>query len=315
MDGKRGRRQDEPQAERAPRHAESAKAPRARQRRRKRKLRLFYFLLFLVVLGAAAALSFTVLFQINSIQVVGTSRYAEADIIKASGITMGENLFLAKTKQAQQAVSQKLPYTGNVKVSRKLPAAISIQVEAAVPDGAVAYDGGYVLLTSSGKALELVEQPPADCTVVVGLAVSSAVPGKPVVYEDNDGKALYEQLMACVKENSFGPITKIDISDPYRILMEYDGRVMMNLGSSADLDYKVRFGKTIFDGKNESGEDNIGKEEKGVLNLSNAKEDDRAYFDPNGVISTAPPAAASQPPASSAAASSAASEGTSSTGG
>lgn len=300
---KQKRRRPVPQGEAAPRHAESAKAPRARQRRRKRKLRLFYFLLFLIVLGSAAVLSFTVLFQINSIQVAGTSRYTQEEIIRASGITMGENLFLAKTKQAERAISQKLPYTGNVKVSRQLPAAISIQVEPATADGAVAYDGGYVLLTGSGKALELVEQPPEGCTVVSGLAVSSAVPGKPVVYEKDDSKTLYEQLVGCVKQHSLGPITKIDITDPYRILMEYDGRITMNLGSSADLDYKIRFGKTILEGKNESGEQNIRPEEKGVLNLSSAKEDDRAYFDPNGVISTAPPAAASSPPAPEASAS------------
>lgn len=285
MDRKKQPTPDVGQQEKRARHAESARASRVRQRRRKQKLRIFYALLFLIVLGFAVTLSLTVLFQINSIQVTGTSRYSQEEIVKASGIQTGENLFLTKTKQAEAEISQKLPYIGAVKVSRKLPAKISIQVEAATVDGAVETENGYVLLTGSGKMLELVEQPPENGTLIVGLALKSASPGKSVVYQDAVSQELYQQLIVSIKNNSFTPVTKIDISNPYRILIEYDKRIILNLGTSADLDYKIRFGKTILEGKNENGEDNIGKEEKGVLNLGSAKEDDRAYFDPNGVIS------------------------------
>lgn len=309
MDQKRRTKPDtRPETERA-RHAESSRAPRVRQKKRKRKLRIFYVLLFLIVLGAAVTLSLTVLFQIHSIQVTGTSRYSQEQIISACGIQTGENLFLAKTKKAEAAIEQKLPYIGNVKVSRKLPAEISIQVESAPVAGAVETNGSYILLTASGKVLEQTKSPPEKCTMIVGLALSSATPGKQAVYKEASSKALYEQLAAAIKNNSLASVTKIDISDPYRILMVYDGRITMNLGSSADLDYKIRFGKTILDGKNAEGEDNIGKEEKGVLNLSSAKEDDRAYFDPNGVVSSTPAKAAAAPKASSSSASSSVSSG------
>ena len=304
MDQKRRRKPDtRPETERA-RHAESSGAPRVRHKKRKRRLRIFYVLLFLVVLGAAVTLSLTVLFQIHSIQVTGTSRYSQEQIISACGIQKGENLFLAKTKQAEASIGQKLPYIGSVKVSRRLPAEISIQVETAQVAGAVETNGSYVLLNASGKVLEQTKQPPENTTMIVGLALSSAAPGKQAVYKDASSRALYEQLASLIKTHSLASITKIDISDPYRILMVYDGRVTMNLGSSADLDYKIRFGKEILTGKNAEGEDNIGKQEKGVLNLSSAKEDDRAYFDPNGVLSSAPARAASgsqapSPPVSS----------------
>lgn len=293
-----------PETERA-RHAESSRAPRVRHKKRKRRLRIFYALMFLVVLGAAVTLSLTVLFQIHSIQVTGTSRYSQEQIIAACGIQKGENLFLAKTKQAQKEIAKKLPYIGDVKVSRKLPAEISIQVESAQVAGAVATGGSYTLLTSSGKVLEQTKKLPEKCTLIVGLALSSAVPGEPAVYKEAASRALYEQIMESIKNNALTTITKIDISDPYRILMVYDGRITMNLGSSADLDYKIRFGKTILDGKNAQGEDNIRKDEKGVLNLSSAKEDDRAYFDPNGIVSSSPAKSTSASTSSSTVASSA----------
>lgn len=57
-----------------------------RKKRRRRTLILFYFFMFITVIAAAAALSLTVLFKIDDIQVTGTNRYAAQDIIKASGI-------------------------------------------------------------------------------------------------------------------------------------------------------------------------------------------------------------------------------------
>ena len=46
------------------------------------------------IIAAAITLSLTVLFKISTIEVTGTSRYSVEDIIKESGISEGNNLFL-----------------------------------------------------------------------------------------------------------------------------------------------------------------------------------------------------------------------------
>ena len=277
----------------APRHVEGSRAPRVREKRRRRRLRFFYFFLFLTVLSAAVVLSLTVLFQVDTIQVTGSSRYSQEEIVKASGLKTGENLFLTGTKGAKAALESKLPYLEDVKVSRRLPAKLVIQVKQAGVAGAASFQGRYVLLSDSGKVLELANRVPSGCTVLNGLAFSSAVPGKQAAYKSKENRDLYSRVIGAIRENKLDKVTKIDISSPYRILVEYDGRITMNLGNSSDLEYKLRFGRNVLDTKDENGNKNIGDEEKGVLNLSSAKDDDRAYFDPDASGTSQPSSGAS----------------------
>lgn len=294
------------QAKEHARHLDSAppgarRGAGGRARRRKRRLRIFYLFLFLAVLAAAVALSLTVLFQIDTIQVVGSSRYTQQEIVADSGIKAGENLFLAKTGDAEKNLEQKLPYVGKATVSRRFPAKIVIDVREAPVSGAVSHEGKYVLIAADGKALEFVDTPPKSCPVIAGLSLSSAVPGKQISYSDPDTKKLYISLSQALESSGIGKITKIDVGDPYKLLAEYDGRITLNLGLSSDLDFKLRFAKSVLESKKETGEKSIGDEEKGVLNLSGAREENRAYFDPDAVISSAPASQASgSKPASSA---------------
>ena len=66
-------------------------------RRRKIRLWLLYFLMTVCILCIGIALSLTVLFKIDTIEVVGETRYDTDQIIALSGIEKGQNLFLCKT--------------------------------------------------------------------------------------------------------------------------------------------------------------------------------------------------------------------------
>ncbi|WP_444659682.1 cell division protein FtsQ/DivIB [Caproiciproducens sp. R2] len=260
-----------------------------RKRRRRRFLLLFYVFLFLTVIAGAVAVSLTVLFKIETIEVAGTSRYPAQAIVQAGGIRKGENLFLAHTKSAAAAIQQKLPYIGTAKVSRRLPARIVIEVTEEAVSGAIEYKGKYAVVGANGKVLELAEKMPENCTSIKGLSLSKAEAGKAVVYADASQKETFQSLSAAVSGNKFEKITEMDFSNPYKIQVVYDGRIIMNLGLPSDFDYKIRFAKSIFDaGK-------IKDNERGTLNLSVAVEDNNAFFDPNySVPSPASSSAASQ---------------------
>lgn len=264
--------------EQPPRRQMSGARDRAKKRRR--RLMMFYAFVFLMVIAAAVALSLTVLFKIDTIEVSGSTRYSAQEIINASGIEKGTNLFLTNTSQAGAAVEKKLPYIGTVTVSRVLPAKISITVHSAEISGAVAYNGGYVLVSSEGKVLEQVNTLPNNCQAVIGLELSSAPLGGKIVCKNEATKAIYEELVSVLEKNKLDKITKIDISNTYRILVEYDKRITMNLGLASSIDYKIRFAKSIFDSKK------IADNEKGILNLSVAEQDNKVYFDPDETISS-----------------------------
>ncbi|MBW7571680.1 cell division protein FtsQ/DivIB [Caproiciproducens faecalis] len=259
-----------------------------RKRRRRRFLLLFYIFLFLAVIVGAVVVSLTVLFKIEAIEVVGTSRYPAQAIVQAGGIQKGENLFLAHTKNAAASIEQKLPYIGTAKVSRRLPAKIVIEVTQEAVSGAMEYKGKYAVVSANGKVLELATKMPENCTSIKGLSLSKAEVGKDIVYGDTSQKETFQELSAAVTNNKLGKITEMDFSNPYKILIVYDGRIIMNLGLPSDFDYKIRFAKSILDaGK-------IKDNERGTLNLSVAVEENNAFFDPNYSVTSSSAAQSSQ---------------------
>ena len=249
-----------------------AKKVKAKAKHRKRNLILFYLSIFVVIIAAAITLSLTVLFKISTIEVTGTSRYSVEDIIKESGISEGNNLFLINKDYAVQNIKEKLPYIGEVTISRKLPGTVSISVSDATIAGAVSYNGGYLVIDSNGKA-------------VVGLNISEAVIGTEITYADNDQKIAFTELLNAIEQSGLDKITKIDISDTYSIKAVYDGRVTMNFGIATDLTYKARFAKSIFD----SGK--IQSTEKGTLDLSVVTDNNKVYFSPDYSVSSGSDAA------------------------
>ena len=243
-------------------------------RRSKRLLLIFYLVTFLIAIGAAVVLSITVLFRIDTIQVTGQSRYTEQEIVQMSGIKVGENLFLADTATAKQQIEEKLPYIGRAKVSRRLPAKILITVEEAEISGAVEYGGGYAIVSPEGKVLEITSAIPEGYSLIEGLDLKSADLGKKIVYEDPEKQEMFTELAQSLAEHGIAPITRMDLTNLYDIVVEYDGRITMEFGLPSDIDFKVRFAKTIL------SEPDMA-EAQGVLNLADCREEDRAYFEEN----------------------------------
>lgn len=245
-----------------------------RRRRRRRALLIFYLFLFFAVVSSAVVVSLTVLFKIDAIQVSGTSRYSQEQIVSACGIKKGENLFLAKTRQAEKQIQARLPYIGSVKVRRKFPARISIQVAEAQVYGAVESSGKYAVLGENFRILEMADKPPQSCMLIRGITLKKPKAGATAEFEDKSLQSSLMDVENALKNGGMKKITGMDFSSASKILLTYDGRVTINLGMPSNLDYKISFAKKLFD------EGKIKSTEKGTLNLSTAGDNDTAYFDP-----------------------------------
>ncbi len=252
-----------------------AKKVKAKAKNRKRNLILFYLSVFVVIIAAAITLSLTVLFKISTVEVTGTSRYSAEEIIKESEIAEGSNLFLFHKDQAIRNIMERLPYVGQVTISRKLPGTVTIHVADAVIAGAIPYNGGYLIIDHNGKALEQSAELPQGYPEITGLRIAEAVVGNMLVYEDNDQKTAFTELLEALTQSGLDKITQIDVSDTYNLKAVYDGRITMNFGIATDLDYKARFAKSIFD----SG--NIQSTERGTLNLTVVTDNNKVYFSPD----------------------------------
>ena len=145
------RRSDAPSKSREELRRESRARKAKMAHRRKITIRV---ILILAVVIAGVALSLTVFFNISSIEVDGSSRYSDSEIIAASGVNNGDNLFLTKKDKAADRISQALPYTGNITIRKSLPGTLKITVEDSKIEAAVVSGGRFYLINSDLKVLD-----------------------------------------------------------------------------------------------------------------------------------------------------------------
>lgn len=264
---------------RPPGSPESNAARRAenRKRRRRRFLVIFYIFVFLAVITSAVIVSLTVLFKVDDIQITGTSQYSKKQILTASGLKKGDNLFLAKTKDAKTKLLKELPYLGEVKVKRQFPASIIVSVSQANVCGAIQIKEKYVVIAVDGKALGFSDAFPENCAKITGLEIQKAVIGESIVFKSASQQSMMKNVVDALNKNGLKDITAIDFSSTSKIRVRYQNRILIDLGLPSDLDYKVLYARKLLDA--DTGQ--IKPSERGTLNLSVAADTDMAYFDPD----------------------------------
>ena len=251
-----------------------------RARRRRRMLVIFYLLVFLFVVTAAVSLSLTVLFRVTDIEIENQTSYSQEEILKASGLSEGENLFLANVNGAKEQIETTLPYTGEVRVERKIPSTICITVEPAKVAAAVEQENGDILLVDdSYKILETVRQAPDDVLLIKGLQAKDPTPGYTAQWEEEETASVLDDLLQQLQEDEFSPITSVDVQNLYQLTVVYDGRITINFGGPDDLELKVASVKKIVT-------ENLTKDDRGTLDASLTRDSKRVYFDPETTSSS-----------------------------
>jgi len=127
-------------------------------KRMKRRQRQQLALLTLVVLIASvvAILLLTPGFNIKKIEVRGNMVLKEEEIIRASGLVTGENIFGVNLGAASEGI-ESLGYIESVKVKRDLPSTIVITVVEEIGVAYLVSEEGYVVITADGRCVEVTD--------------------------------------------------------------------------------------------------------------------------------------------------------------
>ena len=288
--------------------AGAAAVDQRRRRRRTGRQALHYLLILAVATAIMAALSLTVFFKIETVEVTGLTKYAAEEVIQASGVQVGQNLFRVSEKKVNGLLTQQFPYIQEVTLKRSYPARLTLEVTQAQPLGAALTAAGYVLIGNNGRILEAgVDAVDPEVTIVTGMYLSDITEGRVLGTVVEEGEILYpadmepleerdeagrlksrsqleqeEQarrqqaaqeearsfqiltsLAQAISETSFGNITLVDFSDPLNMMVVYENRVIIELGSQVDLAYKLQFVQYVL-------EENLGEGFQGILDASTA---------------------------------------------
>ncbi len=238
-------------------------------KRRKANKALTFFLIIVVII-----LAMSMFFEISVIKVEGNSIYTDKEIIDASGIQIGDNLFFINRISAGSRVVVKLPYVDSVKIVRGLPDQCTIIVEESRAVASISVGDELWSVTQSGKFLGTVsDDDPLQLPEITGLTVKSAAVGDMmVVSEDETEKLEYLlEILEQIKGRGLeAEVTAIDLSSASNPMIEYQNRFTVKFGEHDDTEYK--FAKLL------SAVDKLGADDAGILDLS---DENKVHFNPN----------------------------------
>ena len=224
-----------------------------------------------VVLITGVVLSLTVLFKTEKITVEGSTHYTEQQIAQASGLTLGENLFLSDKQAGGERVEQKFPYVEKAEVSIKIPDTIVITITEAKPAYLLAQGDDFVVISTQGRVLEHASKNTFDAPIIKGCEITKTKVGETAQIKDKKMLSILNTITKSLQKNKFEGIEEIDVTDVAEISFNYSNRIKIILGTPDDVDYKIRTAMTIISQK-------LAQTDMGVLDVSSCNSGKKASY-------------------------------------
>lgn len=229
--------------------------------------------LSLIIICAALVFGMSVFFRVSNIQVVGAARYTESEIAEASGIKNGDNLMFINREATAEKIYSKLIYIGEVRVSRKLPNTVVIDVSESGTVASIETESGLWLIDKNCRLLEECSPQEEETHLKVsGIAGVKPKKGEPLNVSDEDKlKAQYLKLIltAMADRSMIGDVSALDLSNAANAEFEYQSRFKVKLGKNENTDYKLEMLLGVVE--------QLEAEDTGTIDLSQSK---KAQFSP-----------------------------------
>ncbi len=213
------------------------------RKKRRRNMSLYYFIVVVFVIMALIFLSLTVFFNIKKIDITGTDLYTDEQIVQIAGLSDDDNLFRIDTDQMKSDILSSFPYLEDITIKRKLPSTLQFTAVQAVPMANIQNDDGtFCVISTTGRIVETgVLDKKEGLVTVSGMDLKVKDLGK--TYEDKDSMktTILNQILSEINALGMTKMNTINLKDRTNIKMKYDGRLDIEVGSSVDLSFKIRY--------------------------------------------------------------------------
>ena len=244
------------------------------RKRRKFVFRIIKWLMLLgIIIGGIIFALLSPIFNIKEITVSGNAQISSQTIISLSGLTIDQNIFNFRTSEIVDNIKENA-YIDSVKVNRKFPDVVDIEVQERVTTFMLVYGNAYVYINNQGYILEVTSQK-GDYPILTGYKTptSQLVAGNRLTEEDlqrlNDVLKIMEATSS--GENKIeNLITEINISDSSNYILTLSKeKKQVYLGDVTDLSTKVLWLNQFIERE---------KKNEGIIYLNVNLNDDMPYF-------------------------------------
>ena len=237
---------------------------------------LFGKLLIIVAAAAAVVVGVMIFFKVQTLSVVGNVRYSVYQVIAASGIAEGENLMAVSKAEAAQNIHKKLPYVQDIRIDRRLPDTVLIEVTECEAVAVILDEtGAKWLINAQCKVLEPATadtQVDVDgLSVVEGATAVSPAAGEQLVLAKEEQLSALKALLGALEKTVLLPkVDSLQVEHTYELVLFYDERFEVQLGGTDELEYKARYLEEIVTNQldeSKTGIIDLTLEEDGVARL------------------------------------------------
>lgn len=206
-----------------------------------------------ILVFAAIVFGMGVFFRVQTIEVVGASSYTEDEVIKASGVEVGDNLFFINRFSASSQIFSQLPFVEEASIERIMPNKIVITVSESSAMAYFDYLGEKWMMTASGKLLGTGTGAQLDGLIQVLNLSPRGSDGTGDSYRMESGTMLevsqndrlklayLQELLHAFRELGMtDDVDRLDLENPANPTFRYIDRFTVKMGSNDNTDYKLR---------------------------------------------------------------------------
>ena len=199
---------------------------------------------------AAIIAALVLFFRMDHIVVSGNRRYSTQEVLKASGLEEGQNLYFLNKYAVKEMIFDQLPYVDEVAINRKLPDTLLIEVRECAAAAGIQSEDGIWLISDQGKLLELTDRQPQGCPLVTGETLIDPAPSRQM--DMGEGAAYRVGVMlrifeAAEERGMLADINELRLNDDTAVSFRYLNRFDVRFPWPADVDYKMESLNAVVD--------------------------------------------------------------------
>ena len=195
------------------------------------------FLFIVICTAIVGILVYSPIFVLRHVQVDGAVYLKKEELVRISGIYMGEPLFQLETDQVTKRLLQDLRIEEAL-VRRQLPSTLEITIKERMPVATVACEYGYLDIDRQGKVIDsyrtLKNMP---IPMITGVQVRDLYIGDDV--EDE----MVKKILSCLQQlddASLNQLSEISITGPDYLVAYTTNSVQIRLGKLERMEEKAR---------------------------------------------------------------------------
>lgn len=210
------------------------------KKKRRKGIRLFFkFLLAFLLATSALIVYFGLthdLFKIDYINVVGNIANEKEILIAKSGVSVGDNIFLASSSKIKKNLKQ-LSNIEDVKVTKNYPNILEIEVKENFVSAYINTASGLTTIDNYGKVKEVAtDNSKASGTQLKGITETGLKVGEDFSKDESKVKFLLNLLT----KEYYSDIVSIDFTNDQEIILEFKNSLKVTFGDLKDYAKKTQ---------------------------------------------------------------------------